>query len=62
MMPYLSSWVQLPKPIGDVGLYFVTLFDMFNFDNNVFFSLPNKPNVYISLWFFCKLKIKYICD
>ena len=48
MMSHLSSWGQLPKLIGDKWFYFVTLVDMFCFNNNIFPSTITDVHINLS--------------
>ena len=60
MMPHISSWVQLPKPIGDAG--FCTLFYMFTFDNDVLFPCQIFLMSTVIYHLFFTLQISFSCD
>ena len=46
---HVYSWGQLPKPIGDEGLHFVTWVDVFTFEENVYVSISTMPDVHSNL-------------
>ena len=62
MVACVSSWGQLPNPIGDAGLHFVTWVDIFPSEDNVFVYLSTMPDVHINLLHVLNPKIPYICD
>ena len=49
MVACVSSWGQLPNPIGDAGLHFVTWVDIFPSEDNVFVYLSTMPDVHSNL-------------
>ena len=49
MMPHVPSWGKSPNPIGDAGLKFVIWVDIFLFEDKIFVSLSNFPDVHSSL-------------